>query len=158
MKIFMIWLFMVGLFFFIHLLVWRYKKQFQSKKNLIILSGLVFLSIVLFNLSFLQFIHLTLAYFSVCFSYLIFYLWLEGDSPTLRFIQVLDKNPGTAVSMETLKSHFVEKNPITGRLDILVEEGFCVHIPPHYRLTRKGIWLARLCTVVSRVLNIELEG
>lgn len=158
MKVLLIWLFMLGLFFSIHILVWRYKKNFQSKKSLLIIMGLVFFSIEFFNIGLFQWIHISLAYFSVGLSYVIFYLWLEGNSPTIHFVYLLSKNEGAPLPLQELKAHFSAHNPITGRLAILVEEGFCVYEPPNYRLTRTGVWLARLCTGISRVFKIELEG
>jgi len=158
MKVLVVWLIMVALFFGIHVCVWRYRQDFQSKKNLLIIMGIVFFSIGLFNVTFLQFIHISLAYFSVGLSYVIFYLWLEGDSPTIRFIGLLSENKGKPLSLETLKGHFVDNNPIAGRLEILVEEGFCVYEPPNYRLTPQGVWVARLCTGISKTFDIALEG
>ncbi|MEY3183177.1 MAG: hypothetical protein RLZ35_1162 [Pseudomonadota bacterium] len=158
MKALMVCVFLSGLFFFIHTVIWRYQKRFQSKKMLLIIMMVVFLFIGLFRLTYLQWFHSALAYFSVCFSYLIFYLWLENDSPTLRFIGLLSDQNGTPMSLATLNSQFIEKNPIVGRLDILVEEGFCVYEPPNYRLTKKGTVVARLCTQLSRLFNIALEG
>lgn len=158
MKVLVVWLFMLGLFFGIHILVWRYKRDFQSKKNLLIIMGIVFFSIGLFHVTLLQFIHISLAYFSVGLSYTIFYLWLEGDSPTLHFIYLLSQNGAAPMSLQVLKGHFSDKNPLTGRLNILIEEDFCVHEPPNYRLTPKGRWVARLCTGISKTFNIALEG
>jgi hypothetical protein len=158
MKVLVIWLFMLGLFFGIHILVWRYKKDLQSKKNLLIIMGVVFFSICLFNHTLPQFIHISLAYFSVGLSYVIFYLWLEGDSPTLHFIYLLSQHGGLPMPLKTLRGHFSDNNPITGRLAILVNEGFCVYASPNYHLTPKGVWVARLCTGISKILNIALEG
>lgn len=158
MKVLFVWLFMLGLFFGLHALLWRYKKNWQSKKNLLIILGLVFLSIGFFKVSGLQFLHIALAYCSVGLSYLIFYLWLEGDSPTLRFIALLSQNASKTLPLETLKGHFSDNNPMTGRLKILVEEHFCVYAPPNYGLTPKGRWVARLCSEISRCFNIALEG
>ena len=153
-----IWLLMVGLFFGIHTVIWRYKPALQNKKMLLMIGALVFLSVGLFKVTLLQFIHISLAYFSVVLSYVIFYLWLEGNSPTLHFIELLSQQGEAPVSLNTLKSHFSENNPITGRLAILVEEGFCVHEPPNYRLTQRGIWVAHLCSCIANTFNIALEG
>jgi hypothetical protein len=158
MKVLVIWLFMLGLFFGLHFLVWRYMKIFQSKKILLIILGIVFFSIGFFKVTLLQFLHISLAYFSVGFSYLIFYLWLEGDSPTLHFIDLLSRQPSASMPLKTLKGHFSDNNPITGRLKILVEEDFCVYEPPNYRLSPKGIWAARVCSAISHTFNIALEG
>jgi hypothetical protein len=158
MKVLVICLFMLVMFFGAHVLVWRYKPDFQSKKNLLIIMGVVFLSIGLFKVTLLQFIHISLAYFSACLSYVIFYLWLEGDSPSLHFIDLLSQNGGAPISLQTLKQHFSENNPITGRLEILVEEGLCVYEPPNYSLSPGGLWIARLCTSISQTFDIALEG
>jgi len=158
MKVLVIWWFMLVIFFGAHILIWRYKPDFQSKKNLLIIMGVVFFSIGLFKITLLQFLHISLAYFSACLSYVIFYLWLEGDSPSIHFIDLLSQNGGAPMSLQTLKQYFSENNPIAGRLEILVEEGFCVYEPPNYCLSPEGLWVARWCTRISQTFDIALEG
>ena len=158
MKALLVFLMMMVCFFAAHVLIWRYKQDWQSKRNLLIIVGVVFVTILLYRVTFFEFCLVGLAYGSVACSYFIFYLWLEGDSPSIHFIKVLSEHPNERVKVQTIKEYFAQHNPLTTRLEALVEDELCVYEPPNYRLTALGRQIAAFFEVMSRLFGMSLEG
>lgn len=158
MKILLIFLMLLLLFFTMHIALWRLVPRLQSKKTLLGCCILMFLGIALFRVTFFEFTYIALAYWSACISYLIFYTWIETDSPSIKIVDYLSQRSDHSSTLETLKIAFAEQNPIHHRLDCLVKDGFCRLDNEGYVLTGKGKWIAKIFGYLGSLLSISLGG
>lgn len=89
--------------------------------------------------------------------YLITYAGVEETSPSLVIIRTLEKAGNWGCSREELSSCITEERFILPRLVALQRDGLVQASGDGARLTPRGLWFARLATLLGRLFNLP-EG
>jgi len=150
---------LLGVFFVIHVLVWRKMPSWQSKKHLLWIGGAVYLISLPGFPGFWPGLQVSLAYWSAVLSYVIFYLWIESESPSLLLIEQLALASNKTRSKAELLQHWASQlDPVEPRLKALVVDGFCEEVEGRYALTPRGEQLAALFAFLAHYYEMEEGG
>jgi hypothetical protein len=159
--------------FFIHFVIWKIHlpEKNQTVVLLKVFFGVFIFGIILFettsNLSifgikppgaFLEYVQLFLLHSSLTLAYIVSYSAIEVDSPSLYMILAIAKASGEGLAEEKLYFFLNDAYLVLPRIKDLAEDAMIYTEGGRYKLTSKGIFLARLFIMCRKILNLPKGG
>lgn len=170
----LIWsLVLFGLAFLLHVIVWKVRLPGRQTKTLLIImfgalgAGLLVLyaapqaspalsGYVPHGLP--RFIHIALFFTSFTLAYMITYSAIEADSPTLVMVAKIAGAGEKGLSKDAFDSALTDELLVTPRVRDLITDRMAVIEGGRYRLTPKGLFMARLFIFHRGVLRLGKGG
>jgi len=162
-----------GVSFALHLLVWKiHVPKRQTKALLFIMFGTLIIGFVI--LGFLpsdtafaairipqnwpDFLHMILYVTSLILAYMITYSAIEADSPSLTLVLKISQAGEKGLGPDEIAQAFNDELLIKPRLNDLITDKMVYMSGNGYRLTGKGIFLAKLFAFHRRILLLQKKG
>lgn len=159
--------------FIIHFVLWKIRlPKRQIKAILQIFLAVLFVGIsVLWNLpvkpvfwgitppvNLPEYIQIFLFFFSLVSAYMITYSALEADSPSLVIVKTIVDAGQEGLDMEIIKELINNDVLIKPRVYELDRDKMIYMDKDKYRLTSKGLVMARIFVIYRKLLNITRKG
>ena len=174
MKILFWSLLLFGLAFVLHLIVW---KVHLPKRQTKVMLQIYFLTLItgIFGLwtassyfqildagltieKFSDYLHIFFFFTSLTFSYMFTYTAIECGSPSLLMVVAIAEAGSNGVSKQVFNQVINDNNFILSRIEYLILDKMIYVSEQGYRLTPKGIFLARLCIFYRKVLYVRSKN
>lgn len=159
--------------FILHAVLWKiHLPKRQTKTLLQVFFGFLFFGI-LFLISIpsfapevdnlvpkgiLEYLHICLIFVSLTLAYMITYSALEADSPTLVMVMTIAKAGSVGLDKEEFDKILNDDLLIKPRINDLVLDKMAYMERDRYKLTPKGMMMARLFIIYRRILNAGKGG
>ena len=169
----LIWgIFSFLLAFFLHLLVWRTRlPKRQARTMLIIFFGVfpaIFLGAIWLGIknptsswflhSFSEYIHTAFLHLVLTLAYLNTYPALEADSPSLVVTGTIFQAGRDGLAKDIFQESMTDDILLVPRLKDLLLDEMAFMEGEKYRLTSKGIWLARIFSFYRHLIRAPKGG
>lgn len=163
-------LILIVLSLLIQLVVWKIhfpKRQIKMLLcvfALVMTSGLFIVGAITDNLgvlavrSFLEYFHICLLFISLTLAYMITYSAIEVDSPSLVMINKIAEAGSDGLDERLFMQMLNDQNLVKPRLDDLLNDKMAHYDGNKYRLTLKGMFLARLFIFYRKLLKSPKGG
>jgi hypothetical protein len=169
MKVVLLGLGATALAFCLHLLVWRIRiPHRQTRALLLIFVGVFVVCAGLVTLwlpaRFLApddawgLVHATLFFLAMLAAYIITYTAIEADSPTLVMVMRIRESGPDGLEREAFDRMLTDELLVLPRLRDMLRDGTAVVEHGHYRLTPKGLFMAKIFTLYRNLLGGNLGG
>ncbi len=149
--------------FFAHLALWRVRIPKNHTQLLLMIFLGIFLGGVYFIqslriLGFWDLFQLGLLYLSLVLAYITTYSGIEVESPSLRMILDISDQGNAGLDRAALENVFTDDILVGLRLRDLLKDKMCIQVGDRYRITAKGILLARLFISYRKLLKLGKGG
>ena len=159
--------------FFFQLIIWKIRLPDRQSKTLlqifcgtflgglfiIWVAGLEFQALnILPPQSLSEYLHVSLFFISFTFAYLITYSAVEVDSPSLIMILAIQNAREVGLTKAEFERSNTDDILILPRINDLVHDKIAYLKGDKYRLTSKGILLARVFNSYRKLLNLTAQG
>ena len=156
---------------FLHLIL--LKNQVKLSQNPTVILLFIFISVLCIGLigayflnkkySFLpngiwQNLHVIIFYVPVMLSYIITYLALEDDSPTMTIVRFVEQAKGEGRTIKQIRQIISDEALILPRIDTMFKDGWVEFRDDKYYITVKGKAFNQIFALGLKPLNITREG
>lgn len=149
----------------IHFLLFKLKvfslEKVVSQLLLTFLSTLLIAAALSFDrelLSLAQVLHLGVIYLPLMFTYIITWVALEGDSPSMSLARYLEIAEDKGRTREEINTLINEKALVLPRIQGMLDSGWIARKEGRYTITQKGQQYNRLFSSILFILNIQKQG
>jgi hypothetical protein len=159
--------------FFLQLIIWKIRLPDRQSKTLLqifcgtFLGGLFIIWVAGLEFQALnilppqglsEYLHVSLFFISFTLAYLITYSAVEVDSPSLIIILAIQNARGAGLTRAEFERSNTDDILILPRVNDLVHDKIAYLKGDKYRLTSKGILLARVFNSYRKLLNLTAQG
>lgn len=159
--------------FLIHFVVWKVKLPKRQVKVILQIFSLVLIAgiIVLWNLpstvtffsvkppvGLLEYLHISLFFASITASYIITYTALEADSPTIVMLLYIDRAGLNGMNKKDFEQSINDDVLVKPRIKDLLKDKMVFIDKSKYKLTSKGILLAKIFILYRKLLKVDHKG
>jgi hypothetical protein len=158
---------LLGIAFFLHLLIWKIRLPKKQTKALLLIFfvtlsiGCVFIfylpGMIAFD-SFWQYLHMSIFFVSFTLSYVITYSALEADSPSLVIVDLIHSAGINGLPDDELKSRLTDDVLVHPRIRDLYRDELIFNKYGKIFLTAKGKRLVRIFIFYRWLLNANKGG
>lgn len=129
----------------------------------VLVLGLVFTGIFHEKFTFLpygfwQYLHVAIFYVPVMLSYVITYVALEDDSPSMTIARFVEMSGDKGSSRDEISRIISDETLILPRINAMVKNDWIECVNERYFIKPKGLFHSRLFALVLKFLNINREG
>lgn len=129
----------------------------------VLICGLVLAGVLYKQYSFLphgfwQYLHVIIFYIPVMFSYIITYVVMEDDSPSMTIARFVDMAKEKGRSRDEIGQIITDESLIWPRINAMVKNGWIEYKNNRYFITPKGLFHSRFFALGLKFLNINREG
>ncbi len=159
--------------FFSHFVLWKIRLPKRQVKTILqFFFAVLFVGIfVLWKFSFtvtffniplpvglLEYFHISLFFVSMTASYIITYTALEADSPTIVMLLYIDRAGLNGISKNEFEQSMNDDVLVKPRIKDLLKDKMVFIDINRYRLTSKGILLAKIFILYRKLLKFDYIG
>ena len=165
----------VGLFlsaFFIHLLIWRVRLPNKQTRSLLLiffgalalwtiplwLFPLLYSKIGLPAVTLTEYLHTIFLFISLTFAYITTYSGIEVDSPSLVMVMIVKKAGRDGIMKDDFENALTDDILVKPRVRDLVRDNMAYPVNNKYKITRKGVRIARLFIFYRKILKATDKG
>lgn len=160
------------LVFLLHLLVWRTRLPTRQARTMLMIFLGVFPAILLvacwmgiknsaspwFLHSLSEYIHTAFLYLVLTLAYLNTYPALEADSPSLVITEKISQAGRDGLAKDIFQQSMTDDILLVPRLKDLLLDEMAYMDGDKYRLTPKGVWLARIFSFYRKLIRAPKGG
>lgn len=163
MKILSLGMIIFCIAFLLHLMIWKIHVPKSHKRTLLqiffatLLISFIILSFVT-NLLIIEYLHIFLLFVALTLAYITTYSSIEVDSPTLVIINAIVNAGKNGLEKNMLIERLSEEMLIEPRIKDLLADKMIYLSDKKYKLTKSGLWLAKIFTFYRKLLNADKGG
>ena len=148
--------------FFVHLAAWKiHLPKKQTKVLLVVFFGILIIGVLLFlkhGMAISACINLIFMYTALALAYITTYSAVEVDSPSLVMTMKIAKEGKAGLGIDSFNKQISNDVLVIPRLKDLLKAGFAYLENGKYKLTPKGLFMARIFKVYRKLLKREKGG
>lgn len=107
--------------------------------------------------TFLEYLYVTLYYFSIALTYTLVYSGIEADSPSLTIIRILAMSEQRGIEKDELYRRLDLDRFLDARLKALLNDKMLLRSGDTYLATKKGYMAMKVVTVYRQIMGVKEE-